>query len=49
MQEEKVHVITPEETEDKVRKLPMSQEEIRDWERWARVNFSRGNDADWKR
>jgi hypothetical protein len=34
-----VHVITPDETERKVRELPMSNEELREWESWARENF----------
>lgn len=37
--EESVHVITPNETEAKVRRLPMCNEELREWEAWARENF----------
>ena len=42
------HVITPQETEEIVKKLPMSLDEIREWERWARENF-RSADNEWNR
>lgn len=39
MEEEKRHVITPSETEEKLRKLPYTKEELADWERWGNENF----------
>lgn len=37
MEEKKV--ITPRDTEEMLRKLPLSKEELADWERWANENF----------
>jgi hypothetical protein len=33
------HVITPQEIEDKLRKLPYTKEELLDWERWGNDTF----------
>lgn len=32
-------VITPRDTEDKLRALPYTKEELADWERWGNANF----------
>lgn len=39
MEQEKQHVITPQETEEKLRKLPYTREELAEWERWGNENF----------
>lgn len=41
MKSETPHVITPSETEEKVRKLPYSKEELIEWERWGNENFGK--------
>jgi len=32
-------VITPQQTEEIIRKLPYTKEELADWERWGNENF----------
>lgn len=39
MEKNEPHVITPQETEEKLRKLPYSKEELLEWERWGNDNF----------
>lgn len=39
MKDEERKVITPQETEERLRKLPYSKEELADWERWGNENF----------
>jgi hypothetical protein len=39
MENQERHVITPQETEEKLRKLPYTKEELLDWERWGNDNF----------
>ena len=35
----KSYVITPQDTQDKLNKLPYTKEELLDWERWGNENF----------
>jgi hypothetical protein len=42
MESNEKHVITPQETEEKLRKLPYTREELAEWERWGNDNFGRG-------
>jgi hypothetical protein len=41
--EEQKVVITYEMTEEIIRKLPYSREELAEWERWGEENFGRWN------
>lgn len=42
MQEQERKVITPQDTEEMLRKLPYTKEELLDWERWGNENFGHG-------